>query len=401
MHVASDGHFREEHSRKRGDRKEASSVEVRLTNDFSNGSLHDSWNDILAQMPGANAQLTHEWLSSWWEVFGDNRRLSLMTVIDGRQILGIAPLTITNVIDKAGFTLRKLTFIGDGLTDYQDFLIADERREEVLRALINSIVDGSEDWDAIHFRNMRGDSPDLPILREAFGETSLELVERVNIRSPYIPIDRPWTEYYGALGKNLRSEIRRRLNHLARMGKAEFIRLHEIDDVAGALDTIKSIHVKCRRAKGEISSYMNEKRFRFAFLILKRFGDRKWLDIVFLKLNDQVIAYYLGFIYGNIVYFWNTGWDPEFSAASPGKLLLHYWIQDSFAQGYREFDFMVGEEPYKLQWTNLVRPNYELFVSKKTVRSHLLKCYHACKPVLKKNRCLSRIGAGIGSRIRQ
>jgi len=375
-------------------------VEVRFANDFSNGNLYDSWNDILSQAADANVQHTHEWLSSWWEVFGDNERLSLITVTDGGKIIGIAPLTITKVIGKAGFELRKLTFVGDGLTDYHDLLIANERREEVLRVLLEFIVNGKEDWDAIHFRNVRGDSPNLPILRKILGDTSFTFVERINTQSPYISIDCSWTDYYGALGKNIRSDVRRRLNYLAKMGKAEFIRLHEVDDVTDTLGIIKSIHVKCRRANGEISWYTNEKRFRFASLILKRFSDRKWLDIVFLKLNDRVIAYYLGFIYDNIVYFWNTGFDPEFSQVSPGKLLLHYWIKDSFAEGYREFDFMVGEEPYKLQWTSPMRPNYELFVFKNTARSNLLKCYYTYKPILKKNPYLRKIGAGIKGRIK-
>ena len=375
-------------------------MEVKFANDFSNGNLYDSWNDILSQVADANAQLTHEWLSSCWEVFGDNKKLSLITVMDGRKITGIAPLTIATVIGKAGLKLKKLTFIGDGLTDYNDLLIANDKREDVLRVLLEFIVNGKEDWDAIHFRNVRGDSPNLPMLRDTLRDTSLTFVERINYKCSYISLDCNWMDYYDTLGKNIRSDIRRRLNYLAKMGKADFIRLHEVDDVKNTMSIIKSIHVKCRRAKGEISWYTDEKRYRFVSLILKRFGDRKWLDIVFLKLNDRIVAYYLGFVYDNIVYFWNTGFDPEFSRISPGKLLLHHWIKDSFAEGNREFDFMVGEESYKLQWTSRMRPNYEIFIFKNTVRSNLLKCYYSYKPILKKNPCLRKIGHRIRGRFK-
>ena len=164
-------------------------MEVQFANDFSNGNLYDSWNEILSQTPDTNIQLTHEWLSSWWEVFGDNERLSLITVTDGGKIIGIAPLTITKVIGKAGFELRKLTFIGDGLTDYHDLLIANERREEALQILIKFIANSKENWDAIHFRNVRGDSPNLPILRDILGDTSFTFVERINYKCSYISID--------------------------------------------------------------------------------------------------------------------------------------------------------------------------------------------------------------------
>ena len=374
-------------------------MDVQLADNFSNSQLYDSWNDILSQAPDANAQLTHEWLSSYWEIFGTNKRLSLMTVNDGSKIIGIAPLTIATVINKAGMKLKKLTFVGDGLTDYHDLLIADEKREDILRTLIEFIVKGKKDWDVIHFRNFRGDSPNLPILRNLLADTSFRFIERINVRSPYISIDRDWTDYYDALSKNIRSDVRRRLNGLTKMGKAEFIRLNEVSDVTDTLRVIKSIHVKCRQEKGGISWYTNENRFNFASLILKRFSHHKWLDIVFLKLNSRIIAYYLGFTYGKVVHFWNTGFDPEFSKVGSGKLLLHYWIKDSFAKGYREFDFMVGEEPYKLQWTSTTRPNYELLVFKKTARSHLLKHYYTFKPVLKRNPYLRKIGAGLKTRI--
>lgn len=374
-------------------------MEVRFVNDFSNGNLYNSWNEILLQTADANAQLTYEWLSSCWEIFGYNKRLALIAVADKGKFVGIAPLSITTVISKAGLKLRKLTFIGDGLTDYQDLLVVEEKRQEVLYTLFDFIFNAKQEWDAIHFQNIRGDSPNLPVLRNIFGQTSFRFVERINIRSPYISIDRGWADYYKALGKNMKSDIKRRLNGLARMGKAEFVRLHELDDVVETLNIIKSIHVKCRQSKGDISWYTNEKRFELASMILKRFSDRKRLDLVFLKLNGRIIAYYLGFIYNNIVHFWNTGFDPDFSQVSPGKLLLHYWIKDSFEKGYKQFDFMVGEESYKSQWTNLVRPNYELFLFKNTARSSLLKCYYDYKPVLKKNPYLRKIGTGIKSRI--
>jgi len=42
-------------------------VEAQFADDFSNGDLYDAWNHILSHTTAAHAQLTHEWLSSWWE----------------------------------------------------------------------------------------------------------------------------------------------------------------------------------------------------------------------------------------------------------------------------------------------------------------------------------------------
>ena len=369
-------------------------MEVQLVDEFMNDDLRESWEDILSRTTAGHAQLTYEWLGSWWEVFGHDKKLSLMTVVDGGRIVGIAPLIISKVIDKAGFAIRKLTFVGDGLTDYHDLVIANDRREETVRALFERIVRDKDRWDAIHFRNVRGDSPNLPIVRDILRETSLTIFERVNIRSPYVAIDRDWAKYYGSLSKSMRSDIRRQAKRLAGMGTVECVRFHDVADAAEVLDIIGLVHRKCRQAQGGGSLYDNTRWCRFASLILERFGARKFLDLVLLRLSGRVIAYYFGFVYDNVVSFWNTGFDPAFATVSPGKLLLHHAIQDSFREGYDEFDLMVGEEPYKLQWTSTVRPNYELFAFKNTMRSHLLRCYQVHKPFLKK------IGAGIGARVR-
>ncbi len=374
-------------------------MEAQLAHDFSSADLHRAWNDILARTPAAHAQLTYEWLSSCWEVSNDNRKLSLITVTDRGKIVGIAPLIVCRVIDKVGLALRKLTFVGDGLTDYHDMLIANEKREEILGVLFERILEERDRWDTIHFRNIRGDSPNWPILLQILQETSLGFFKRVNVRSPYIVIDRDWADYYGTLSRKIRSDLRRRSRHLAEMGKVEYVRLCDVDDVTGLLDTIRSVHIKCRQAQGGTSWYADARRFRFASLVLERFGACKSLDLALLKLDDRVIAYYVGLIHDDVVYFWNTGFDPECARVSPGKLLLHYAIEDSFRRGYAGFDFMVGEEPYKLEWTSSVRPNYELCVFKNTVRSRLFKCYHVYKPLLKKNRYLRRIRAGMQNKI--
>lgn len=375
-------------------------MKAQYVHDLSNGRIRTAWDTILAETVDANAQLTPPWLSSCWDVSKDESKLSFITVEDAGKVVGVAPLMVTNVVNKAGLSIRKLVFIGDGLTDYHDLLAFNATREEILRTLMRFIVDNQGDWDAVHLRNLRGDSPNLPILRQILADTSFRVVERINIRSPFISIDGSWEAYSKTLGKNINSDIRRRLNRLARSGHSEFVRFHEVDDAVDTLDIIRAIHIKCRRAHGESSWYLDERRFRLALLVVKRFSDRKWLDLVFLKLNGKVIAYYLGFLYENIVYFWNTGYDPEFSHLSPGKLLLHYWIKDSFARGYRAFDFMVGQESYKLQWTSQTRPNYELFLFKHTARSHVLKCYYTCKPILKRNRHLRRLAGGIKSRVK-
>ena len=63
-------------------------MEVCWFDEFMNDDLRESWEDILSRTIAGHAQLTYEWLG-WWEVFGHDKRLSLMTVVDEGVLLGL------------------------------------------------------------------------------------------------------------------------------------------------------------------------------------------------------------------------------------------------------------------------------------------------------------------------
>jgi CelD/BcsL family acetyltransferase involved in cellulose biosynthesis len=47
------------------------------------------------------------------------------------------------------------------------------------------------------------------------------------------------------------------------------------------------------------------------------------------------------------VSLYNSGFDPEARALSPGVVLIARTIEDAIARGFRRYDFLRGEEPYK------------------------------------------------------
>jgi CelD/BcsL family acetyltransferase involved in cellulose biosynthesis len=47
------------------------------------------------------------------------------------------------------------------------------------------------------------------------------------------------------------------------------------------------------------------------------------------------------------VSLYNSGFDPDARAMSPGVVLIARTIEDAIARGFRRYDFLRGEEPYK------------------------------------------------------
>ncbi len=48
--------------------------------------------------------------------------------------------------------------------------------------------------------------------------------------------------------------------------------------------------------------------------------------------------------------WWVPAYDPDHSKHSPGRLLLEDLMKASYERGDVEFDFLIGEEPYKFQF---------------------------------------------------
>ncbi|MFN0064048.1 MAG: GNAT family N-acetyltransferase [Myxococcaceae bacterium] len=53
--------------------------------------------------------------------------------------------------------------------------------------------------------------------------------------------------------------------------------------------------------------------------------------------------------------YWVVAYDTAAAEYSPGRLLLHRMFEESFRRGHREFDFLIGNEPYKWHYATHTR----------------------------------------------
>ena len=59
-------------------------------------SLARVWDSLLPKCRDDNSiYLTHEWLSTWWKHFGERKKLNILLIEKGRQVIGIVPLMKT------------------------------------------------------------------------------------------------------------------------------------------------------------------------------------------------------------------------------------------------------------------------------------------------------------------
>src|SRR5215210_4937363 len=98
-------------------------------------ALEEEWEDLYRDSAQATPFQTWAWLYSWWEAYGEDYELRLITVRDGALLVGLVPLMLERWWGFPGW----LSFIGTGLTDYLDILVRRGWEAQVAKAGIGAL----------------------------------------------------------------------------------------------------------------------------------------------------------------------------------------------------------------------------------------------------------------------
>lgn len=97
-----------------------------------------------------------------------------------------------------------------------------------------------------------------------------------------------------------------------------------------------------------------------------------------LRAGQQLIAIDLSMMHQGRFYSWISTYNAAYAQYSPGRLLLHRMLQESFQQGHTEFDLLLGGEDYKWHYATHVR-----LISELGVRPLPRKLNHLVKTALR------------------
>jgi CelD/BcsL family acetyltransferase involved in cellulose biosynthesis len=105
-----------------------------------------------------------------------------------------------------------------------------------------------------------------------------------------------------------------------------------------------------RRSRTGKARFMDERMERFFRRVLIAFAEREACRLWFLDTPAGPIAAFVTIEWDGTVGLYNSGFDPERAALSPGVVLLAQVVRDAIARGRRTFDFLRGEERYKYEF---------------------------------------------------
>jgi CelD/BcsL family acetyltransferase involved in cellulose biosynthesis len=295
------------------------------------------WDRLVAGSRFPVPFLGWQFQTTWWRAFGP-KTLHLLGVQDGAgDWAGALPLFETT--GPEGPVLRLVG--GTDVADYLDLVALAGREEEVWKALLPVLIDLPV--PRLDLRPVPAVSPTALLLPLLAGASGFVCRRELEDRCPVVELPASWDAYLATLGSKDRHELRRKLRRVeAAAPRVEVARTPA--EVSPAMDEFLLLHRKSKVGKAK---FMDESMEVFFRDIGTRFAEAGTLALWTLHLEGRPAASLVCLEYGDTIGLYNSGFDPEARALSPGVVLIARTIEDAITRGFRRYDFLRGEEPYK------------------------------------------------------
>jgi CelD/BcsL family acetyltransferase involved in cellulose biosynthesis len=316
--------------------------------------LAEEWSDLADGCARATVFQTPEWLATWWSAIGSRtggRSLYIVTIRDGGKLVGLAPLMLTGWYV---LPIKRLSFLGMGVTDYNDVIAEEGREDEVCEALF-AFLSKRADWHVLDFRELRDggllrDRPPSPSLGFAYSDWPLEACPYLALPNDVAPEER-WPRLLAGYSKKTRSNIGYYERNLQRAFRVETVVISDEEQVAESLQSLFELHRRRWNRRWLPGVFATERVRSFHIAAARRLLLTGKLRLHVMRLDDEVQAALYAFAYHDRTCYYQGGFEPELARYSLGSVLIANAVKLATEEGFATFDFLRGNEEYKERWT--------------------------------------------------
>ena len=330
--------------------------------------LTPSWKALLARSDADPVFLHPIFLQCWWRAFGDHgrRQLHLLVLREGNEIIAIAPL----MRKRFPCGLQGLEIISTESQGHGDYggLIYPRDRPDLLAELLVHLRQ-TTGWHWLRLRHIPARTQLKHHLALAAVAAKLVMHERHLVDCPFITLPGTYEEMARSLSKSLRYDLRSKSARLKRLGRLDFKAYRHGHEILPLLPDLYEMHIKRWAAQGSVFSRTDYRLY--VELLAREFAPTGYLHFSGLFLKDRPIALHLGFATESRFYYYRPAYDLDYASYSPGTILLNQLVESSIVDGVSCFDFLLGDEAYKLKWATDSCPNQEFWLYPDTFWSRL------------------------------
>ncbi len=350
-------------------------------------TMKDDWNELLNISCANTVFLTWEWLFNWWEAFGEEGKLHILSVRrdDDRKPIGILPFYIREEKLLGLINIKIADFMGTGIvcSDYLDIIVRPGFEETVILKLFEYFKKQKSIIDFIQFSDINESSRTILVVKEQHKKMGLSLIPLGETTCPFLPLTENWDDCMKYVTERSKKNFAYYQRRIKREFAMEYEQWDSNRDPKQGTDILRILHQDRWESRGEPGLFRHKKFSIFHRKIIEEFAHNGWLRLFFLKLDGKYVASIYAFNYNSKYYYYQAGFDDSYKKYSVGQCSLYMAIQKAFEEKVAEFDFLRGAMPYKYEWTSLERHNVTFLVGKGNYIERLYLSYCDLERALK------------------
>jgi CelD/BcsL family acetyltransferase involved in cellulose biosynthesis len=303
-------------------------------------ALQAEWEDLFKRATVRTPFLRYSWMRLCW----DRQRLDgsaapyIIVVRDN----GRAVLIAAFVARRSHLFFLNLSFLDSRTSQYNDVLVEDSVRTVKYVAYLWATLRKLRRIRKLRLNQLRDDSFLNPYL------TSVQHSVTEAGPAPFIDLTQfgDWQTFFGSLSKQLRSDHRRQMRHLQRLGSVDF-RFADEQTLSIDIAWLFATKREWLRRTG-LLSWLSAPGTEELFAAASAEGlgsGRTWLTL--LSLSGKTIAASLSFRENLTLYVSKIAYDPAWQLYSPGRTLMLLSLEHAFKEGLTKCDLMIGDGAWK------------------------------------------------------
>lgn len=323
-------------------------MRVRVLEDPDLSRLGPALEDLHAAT-GAPVTVHPAWFATWLRCYPDHQPLAV--IVEGPEGLHAAAF----LARRRGRGITRIHGVGHGQSDYQRFVARDPESAELLADGMAEALKGLRGpWELLVEQLPAGDPVVAAVARRLRWSALLP-----GEGAPRLRLE----------GRDLKAYVRRNDRQTERNGWSRIRReglapslsaVRDPDAVAALLPELERVR-RSRDVETRRWNMMEKRALRFWREAVLEMARLEKVELIVLRLDGEVAAYDVCLIDGDAYRVWDGRIDPRYSRFSPGRLIYLATLRRVLADPVRlEYDWMRGEEPYKVRTSSAVVPSEHL-----------------------------------------
>ena len=292
--------------------------------------FQDEWQTFLRSVVPANPFQTPEWLLTWWSHFGSGK-LQVLVFRHNGEMAGVLPCFLHEWKGR-----RQLTPIGAGMTDYLDPLLDQRHSAEIVEGFGRRLAHDAE-WEICDWQELSANTP-------------LAGLGSVREETPCSDIVLPssFEEFIALRPKDLRRNLKRYKEKAEAIAPVVFTTTGDADP--DLLSALIELHRRRWRKSGETGTIASNRAAGFVRDVAAALARRGMLRMFALRFQERVSAVIMALTTARTTFSYLSAFNPEYERFGFGRELIAQSFRFAHRNGYQEWNFLRGEEPYKCSW---------------------------------------------------